>query len=158
MSRDLDSPLTVRERAAIDAWIASNKSFHVMRDHPDHVTAMLGGMWGFRPSLDPKMSLVLHNKIHLQNLVQRYGGINDQIFLSNEVWPYAQSSVIVHDSFICKKNYGHPTEPFPIQRLPPYQTNCYIGCVRPCCPDGKLPFGECPKECRPKNHSEWIYC
>ena len=35
-SRDLDSPLTLRERAAIDEWLSSNLSFHCMRDHPFH--------------------------------------------------------------------------------------------------------------------------
>ena len=35
-SRDLDSPLTRRERAAIDEWLSSNLSFHSMRDHPYH--------------------------------------------------------------------------------------------------------------------------
>ncbi|CAF1099972.1 unnamed protein product [Rotaria magnacalcarata] len=158
MSRDLDSPLTERERAAIDEWLAANKSFHAMRDHPMHVTAMLGGMWGFRPSLDPTVSISFHNKIHNQGLVQKYPGINDQAFLTNEVWPQAKSSIIVHDSFICQASYGTGTQPFPIQRPLPDATNCYIGCVRPCCLDGKLPFGECPKACRPKNHQDWIYC
>jgi len=30
--RDADAPLTVRERVAVDAWLASDKAFHVMRD------------------------------------------------------------------------------------------------------------------------------
>lgn len=158
MSRDLDSPLTVRERAAVDAWMNSNKSFHVMRDNPDHATAMLAGMWGFKPSLDSNMSLLIHNKIHTKILIEQYRGVNDQTFLSFEVWPYAKSSVIVHDSFFCTNNYGHPTLPFPTQRLPPYETNCYIGCVRPCCEDGKLPFNACPTECRPQDHKNWTYC
>ena len=39
-SRDLDSPLTKRERAAIDEWIASNLTFHSMRDHPQHAVSV----------------------------------------------------------------------------------------------------------------------
>ncbi len=31
--RDADSRLNVREKAAVDAWIASGRPFHVMRDH-----------------------------------------------------------------------------------------------------------------------------
>ena len=42
ISRDLDSRITARESAAVGEWISSNKSFHVMRDHPDHGTFMLG--------------------------------------------------------------------------------------------------------------------
>lgn len=38
-SRDLDSPLTLRERAAVDEWLLSNFSFHFMRDHPFHAVS-----------------------------------------------------------------------------------------------------------------------
>jgi hypothetical protein len=40
-SRDLDSPLTTRERAAIDEWLSSDLSFHSMRDHPSHGVSIL---------------------------------------------------------------------------------------------------------------------
>jgi hypothetical protein len=158
MSRDLDSALTPRERAAVNVWLASNKSFHSMRDHPLHGKPMLGGMWGFRPSLNPNISRSIHNKIHNRELVARYGGIFDQEFLTYHVWPLAKSSAIAHDSFLCKGGYGHKPKPFPTQRPPANKTNCFVGCVRPCCGRGKMPFGECPKECRPKDHPEWIYC
>lgn len=41
-SRDLDSPLTLRELAAVNEWISSGKAWHTMRDHPMHFVAMLG--------------------------------------------------------------------------------------------------------------------
>ena len=28
--------------------LASSHAFHIMRDHPDHGTTMLGGGWGYR--------------------------------------------------------------------------------------------------------------
>lgn len=158
MSRDLDSPLTRRERVAVDAWLASKKSFHAMRDHPMHGVHMLGGMWGFRPSLNPKMSRMFYEKIHNQALIRKYGGRADQTFLSDQIWPYAKSDIIVHDSFLCKTSYGQIPIPFPSQRLSMNDSGCFVGCLRPCCSDGKLPFGECPKECRPKDHQDWIYC
>jgi hypothetical protein len=40
VSRDLDSPLTSRERAAVDEWLSSKFSFHSMRDHPYHVVSI----------------------------------------------------------------------------------------------------------------------
>lgn len=42
LSRDLDSPLTRREFQAVDQWLQSNRSWHVMRDHPNHVAPMMG--------------------------------------------------------------------------------------------------------------------
>ena len=28
------------------SWLKSDYPFHIMRDHPDHVNKILGGMWG----------------------------------------------------------------------------------------------------------------
>jgi hypothetical protein len=34
--------------AAVNEWLNSSLPFHIMRDHPDHGTYILGGMWGAR--------------------------------------------------------------------------------------------------------------
>ena len=158
MSRDLDSPLTKRERAAVDVWIASNKSFHSMRDHPMHNVPMLGGMWAFRPSLDRNTSRLILDKIYNRSFVEKYVGLGDQVFLNEHVWPIAKLSAISHDSFLCRHDYGNRPEPFPTQRSSPNGTNCFVGCIRPCCTQEILRFGPCPIECRPKNHTDWLYC
>ena len=46
ISRDLDSRFDDREQAAVNEWIRSEKSFHIMRDHPQHRASILGGLWG----------------------------------------------------------------------------------------------------------------
>ena len=46
VSRDLDSRLSERENAAVQEWLKSNKSIHVMRDHIKHDFTILGGLWG----------------------------------------------------------------------------------------------------------------
>ena len=48
--RDTDSPVTPREVAAVDQWLASGMEVHIMRDHPKHEYPMLAGMWGCRTS------------------------------------------------------------------------------------------------------------
>lgn len=158
MSRDLDSAFTPRERASVNVWLESNKLFHVMRDHPFHGVPMLGGMWGFRSEFNRNLSQLIHERIHNKDLVQRYGGRGDQTFLTEQVWPFAKNNVTAHDSFLCQHAYGPKPDPFPTQRRPANETNCFVGCVRPCCGKGKMPFGECPKACRPPDHPEWIYC
>ena len=50
MSRDLDSLASDREVAAVTEWLRSGRSFHVMRDHPQHGTEILGGTWAYRAS------------------------------------------------------------------------------------------------------------
>ena len=36
VSRDTDSRLSEREKAAVEEWLESDKGFHIMRDHPAH--------------------------------------------------------------------------------------------------------------------------
>lgn len=48
--RDSDSRITEREAVAVQEWVDSDKALHVMRDHPHHGYAMLGGMWGMKKS------------------------------------------------------------------------------------------------------------
>lgn len=44
--RDADSRISLREKEAVDEWIKSGKTLHIMRDHPHHVFHILGGMFG----------------------------------------------------------------------------------------------------------------
>ena len=46
--RDIDSLLGKRNRWAVDEWLAGDKGFHVIRDHPLHQARILGGLWGGR--------------------------------------------------------------------------------------------------------------
>ena len=48
--RDTDSRLSLREELAVDEWLKSDKTFHIMRDHPYHKFPILGGMWGLKKS------------------------------------------------------------------------------------------------------------
>jgi hypothetical protein len=44
--RDADSVLNLRERLAVDDWLASGRWFHIMRDWWSHTDLVLAGMWG----------------------------------------------------------------------------------------------------------------
>ena len=50
VSRDPDSRLSDREHAAVQDWLNSDSSIHVMRDHPRHDFSMLGCSWGTKLS------------------------------------------------------------------------------------------------------------
>ncbi len=45
MSRDTDSRIIPREDDAVREWLASDKIFHIMRDHPYHCVHVLAGNW-----------------------------------------------------------------------------------------------------------------
>lgn len=55
-SRDADSLILQREVDSVNAWLASNKSGHIMRDNPYHSEAIVAGMWGFRPALNRSLA------------------------------------------------------------------------------------------------------
>jgi len=59
ISRDSDSRLSQREKAAVDEWLDSDKGFHIMRDHPAHGTEILGGMWGAKLGSIPQMKTLI---------------------------------------------------------------------------------------------------
>ncbi|HCT54427.1 MAG TPA: hypothetical protein DF712_18435, partial [Balneola sp.] len=44
--RDTDSRITQRERLAVEEWLSSGRTLHIMRDHPYHSEPIMGGMWG----------------------------------------------------------------------------------------------------------------
>ena len=60
--RDSDSRLSQREADAVQEWTKSDKTLHIMRDHPHHGYVMLGGMWGMRPN----------PSVNMQNLCLQY--------------------------------------------------------------------------------------
>lgn len=93
--RDADSVLNAREAAAVRAWLASGRGFHVMRDHPAHTDLMLAGLWGgVRGRLPPLQALL--NGFHYRTGTQSRSA--DQAFLAERVWPHIRHDCLVHDS------------------------------------------------------------
>lgn len=110
LSRDCDSRFSDREVAAIKEWLASNKDFHIMRDHPYHNVPVLGGMWGCRNGL--------MREIGLSKLIEQWGkyerkGI-DQEFLAKLVYPLVKDKALEHCDF--NLNFGGKLIPFPTRR------------------------------------------
>jgi hypothetical protein len=102
ISRDVDSRLNFREKAAVDSWLATNSPFHIMRDHPAHATEILGGMWGARGGF--------LNEI--KKLIDEYQKGNfwqvDQNFLRECIYPKVRNVAVVHDEFFEHKPFPTP--------------------------------------------------
>ena len=102
ISRDTDSRLNKREKEAVDEWLASDKDFHIMRDHPYHATEILGGMWGVRRGL----------LIGMTSAIKEYTKGDfwqvDQNFLKEKVYPAIINKALVHDEFFEKKPFPTP--------------------------------------------------
>lgn len=107
ISRDTDSRLNMREKFAVDEWLKSDKSFHIMRDHPWHGTQILGGMWGVKfPKLKNMKSMI--NEYTKGEFWQV-----DQNFLKEKVYHLIREESYVHDEFF---NYEPWKKYFPKTR------------------------------------------
>ncbi|MBP2294139.1 tetratricopeptide repeat protein [Azospirillum rugosum] len=93
LCRDADSRLNSREKAAVEAWIASDLPFHVMRDHVLHTDLMLAGMWGGRAGVLPPIAPLLREAPPPED-----GRLRDQRFLGRHIWPLIEDCCLVHDS------------------------------------------------------------
>ena len=123
ISRDTDSRLSMREKAAVDEWIESDQVVHIMRDHPYHTATMMGGMWGMRKNdlLPKSMHYLTDNFRH--EYTQNQKGM-DQFFLGQYVFPYVNNDACVHDPF-------YSNRPFPTERPSQDEVVYYVGeCVR----------------------------
>lgn len=112
--RDCDSHLNIRDRAAVDAWLKSDKMFHIMRDHGAHSARIMGGMWGVKKGL-------LNN---IKTLIDEYSKKKtnnrkniDQEFLKEKIYPLIKTNCLVHD--IKMRFSDEQYEPFPIPRKDP---------------------------------------
>jgi len=108
--RDCDSRIGVREKLAVEEWLLSGKTLHVMRDHPahrvpygNHKLGILGGMWGIKCKAIPIPNMIIN---FIKDKKLSYG--SDQTFLSI-VYSVLENDRYTHDEFFEKK-------PFPIMR------------------------------------------
>jgi len=124
LSRDTDSRLNVREKEAVDEWLASDKNFHIMRDHSGHCTKIMGGMWGVKY---PKLK-------NIEEMISSYHKGDfwqvDQNFLKEVIYPIIKDDSMVHDEY---HKFESHARPFPTPRLPgtlpgyPNQPLDYVG-------------------------------
>lgn len=100
--RDTDSRLSLREKYAVDDWLASDKTFHIMRDHPHHGFPILGGMWGYKST----------NKYPIKTLLESFNKTNnygtDYQFFGEKIYPLIGDDKIVHDPFFDKLDFPVP--------------------------------------------------
>ncbi|RNA07108.1 hypothetical protein BpHYR1_028042 [Brachionus plicatilis] len=127
-----------------------------MNYNPYHAAAILGGMWGLKTHLDRLGSKFIFNQIVDKIFSKKFNPNSkspkgyDQVFLATSVYDYIIYSSLEHDSYLC--NFFPTSKPFPTRRI----GNCFVGCIGSC--NQSAVFYPCPRECRPKNHSNWIYC
>ncbi len=154
MSRDIDSPILERELTVVRAWLDSQKTIHIMRDHFEHAVPILGGLWGVKLNQERSWIKNISQYLLTPDAVRCYTGAGDQTFLEDYIWPRASiynKITLEYDSFHCEK-YSNSL-PYPTRKE---SNTSFIGCRRPNCTRDEHP--PCPEKCRPADHLDWIWC
>lgn len=111
--RDADALLTVRDRVAVDDWLASDLPFHAMRDWWSHTDLLLAGMWGGCGRLLEAIADRVDDYLSRPEVPHR---ALDQGFLGLMVWPSIRGRCLIHDDLFGSLG----ARPFPpLGRLPP---------------------------------------
>jgi hypothetical protein len=113
--RDSDSRLNAREKAAVDEWLASGASIHVMRDHPNHKRPINAGMFGGRR--DALKGKSMAGLVRAWRDKKAYGG--DLRFLNRVVWPLVKRDQLGHDAYFCTEFLN--SKSFPTKRPANFQ-------------------------------------
>jgi hypothetical protein len=101
--RDLDSRPTNREVNAVNEWIESDYSFHIIRDNKSHGVPILGGTWGSKLKFKPDFSKLLKkwlNDTKMENNHTKRGEFfgMDQKFLKDCIWDLVKEDHMAHIS------------------------------------------------------------
>ena len=95
--RDCDSRLGLRESWAVQEWIKSGRSLHIMRDHPFHTAFIMGGMWAAKASaVAPQLSFLKEGSFY-SHAPCNYG--DDQRLLEKTIYTVLFREAYVHDTF-----------------------------------------------------------
>ena len=102
ISRDADSRISIREKNAVDEWIKSGKSLHIMRDHPRwHNVKIFAGMFGLIVSQNYKS--IIENWVETHSAFDLFDKGQDTFFLNDIYEQYLQKNdLIAHDSYHTK--------------------------------------------------------
>ena len=153
LSRDLDTVISRREVQAVERWMQSLKTTHVMRDHPLHHFTLMAGTFGVHQATFTDWNMIKDSFLLAMTdpifwaPYKSYG--YDQILLKRYFWPWMKLHHLGHDAYHCQA-FPH-TQPFPSKRLSIPRN--HIG--------GKIAENitleiPCPVECR--SNIDWIFC
>jgi hypothetical protein len=104
ISRDTDSRLSWRERRAVDEWLTTDKSCHLMRDCHNHGYTIMAGMFGINNALFHQR----YGKLNIDIPIQ-YNREDDQTTLQCHVWPLIINDHVCHDHWAHTEPSGQPT-------------------------------------------------
>lgn len=120
--RDADSRVHWKDRWAIREFLNTPEAMvHVIRDNPEHATAIMGGLWGMRKIEGVNIQRLYAE--HKKSSPKDHGMGLDQDFLIDCVYPRVTSVLMIHSSQTWKFRPFEVLHPFPF----PYTNEIYCG-------------------------------
>jgi len=111
--RDADSRVHWKDRWAIQQFVNSNETLHIIRDHKEHTSPVLGGLWGFRKVAGFSVRKEYETYMEDKSLGHRWA--HDQNFLADVIYPKFLSQTLVHFSHQRIFKGETVTFPFPFE-------------------------------------------
>jgi hypothetical protein len=96
--RDIDSPPSLRDRWAVEAFVRSPAGAHAVSDHPQHGIPMAAGMIGFKHDAFTRVA----GRVSFDTLLGSYRTDRwdvkgaDQEFLNSVLWPRIARDTLEH--------------------------------------------------------------
>jgi len=95
--RDADSRVHWKDRWAIQQFLKEDSILHIIRDHKEHTSPILGGLWGLRKVSGFSVRQEYERYTEDKSLGHRWA--HDQNFLADVIYPRFLSQSLVHFSF-----------------------------------------------------------
>lgn len=111
--RDADSRVHWKDRWAIQQFLKSDSVLHIIRDHKEHTSPILGGLWGIRKVSGFSMRDEYAKYTEDTSLGHRWA--HDQNFLADIIYPRFLSQSLVHFSYRLIYIGEHDAVPFPYE-------------------------------------------
>ncbi|XP_018008233.1 uncharacterized protein LOC108665936 [Hyalella azteca] len=149
--RSVGSLSSPREAQAVQQWLHSGKTWHVMRDHTQHTMPVVDGLWCARWTPTSAYRMAALRNILLQRSYASLDAQQTSKYLSDVLWPQIKlsGSVLQHDAYRCAEALPESFKPWPSRR----EGNYHVGMRE------KLAVSlECPAACRPIDHQDWTTC
>lgn len=94
--RDADSRIHWKDRWAIQSFLKSPFRFHIIRDHKEHTSPVMGGLWGMRKVEGFSIQTEYARYVEDTSLGHRWA--HDQNFLADAIYPKFIKDALVHYS------------------------------------------------------------
>lgn len=120
--RDADSRVHWKDRWAIREFLNTPEAgLHIIRDNPEHATAIMGGLWALRKTEGVRIrDLYIAHRTESRSA---HGMGLDQDFLIDKVYPLFTRSMLIHSSQTWRHKPFETLNPFPF----PYTNDIYCG-------------------------------